>query len=202
MDDEKKKFIRSLYIPSAFIVLIWILKLSEVFFNINLVTLGIYPGELFGLKGVLFSPLLHSNFDHLLSNTLPILFLGTGILYFYKDASIKVIAMIYIIPGIFIWLFARPSYHIGASTLIYGFVTFLFFSGVIRRDTRSIALALLVTFLYGSLVWGVLPLKEEVSWEGHLFGSLTGLAAAIIFRKSDPYKRYEWEDEEDDIKID
>ena len=82
--------------------------------------------------------------------------------------------------------------------MIYGFVSFLFFSGLIRRDTRSIALALLVTFLYGSMIWGIFPQNNGISWEYHLFGSLTGIACAIIFRKSDPYKRYEWEDEEDD----
>ena len=93
---------------------------------------------------------------------------------------------------------ARQAYHIGASGLIYGFVSFLFFSGIIRRDNRSIALALIVTFLYGGLTWGVLPIKAEISWEAHLFGSLVGIMFAFIFRKADPAPKYDWEEE--DIK--
>ena len=104
--------------------------------------------------------------------------------------------MVYFIPGILVWFLGRESFHIGSSGLVYGYVTFLFFSGLIRRDNRSIALALIVTFLYGSLIWGVLPLSREISWEYHLFGALTGIYAAIIFRKSDPIKKYDWEEEE------
>jgi membrane associated rhomboid family serine protease len=111
---------------------------------------------------------------------------------------LKVLLLVYIVPGIFVWFFARPAYHVGASGMVYGFVSFLFFSGLIRRDTRSIALALIVTLLYGSIIWGILPLDNGVSWEYHLFGSLTGICCAFIYRKSDPYKKYEWEDEEDD----
>ena len=82
--------------------------------------------------------------------------------------------------------------------MVYGLVSFLFFSGLIRRDTRSIALALIVTFLYGSIIWGVIPQNDGISWEYHLFGSLTGISCAFIYRKSDPYKKYEWEDEDDE----
>jgi membrane associated rhomboid family serine protease len=196
--DEKEKLRSSIILPGSFIVLLWFIRIGETVFSINLTHFGVLPNKLVGLIGIITAPLLHSGYNHLVSNTLPLLFLGAGILYFFPNLAYKVFAGIYIIPGIFVWFFGRPAYHIGASGMIYGFVSFLFFSGLIRRDTRSIALALLVTFLYGSMIWGIFPQNNGISWEYHLFGSLTGIACAIIFRKSDPYKKYEWEDEEND----
>ena len=119
---------------------------------------------------------------------------------FYRNSSYKVILIIYLGTGILDWIFARKAYHIGASGIIYGFVTFLFFSGIIRRDTRAIALALLVTFLYGSLIWGILPVDSSVSWESHLFGSIMGIFCAFLYKSSDPAVKYDWEDEDDNEK--
>ncbi len=198
MTDEKKKFISSLYYPSGFLLLLWIIKIVEVTFGISFVEYGLLPHHLSGLIGIITYPLIHANFSHLISNSIPLLFLGIGIFYFYPESAVKVFALIYFLPGILIWFFARTAYHIGASGLVYGLVTFFFFSGIIRRDNRSIALALAVTFLYGSLVWGVLPIDKTISWEGHLFGSFTGILCAFLFRKQDPPKKYDWEDEPDD----
>jgi membrane associated rhomboid family serine protease len=195
--DDKKKFITSLIFPVGFVLLLWIIKISEIIFNFNFTTFGILPGSVKGLPGILFAPLIHANIKHLFSNSLPILFLGSGIIYFYRNSSYKVILIIYIGTGILDWIFARQAYHIGASGLIYGFVTFLFFSGIIRRDTRAVALALLVTFLYGSLIWGVLPLDNAVSWESHLFGSVLGIFCAFLFKNSDPALKYDWEYEDE-----
>jgi membrane associated rhomboid family serine protease len=200
--DDKKKFITSLILPVGFVSLLWIIKISEIIFNINFITFGILPGSIIGIPGILFAPLIHANIKHLFSNSLPLLFLGTGIIYFYRNASNKVMLIIYLGTGILDWIFARKAFHIGASGLIYGFVTFLFFSGIIRRDTRAIALALLVTFLYGSLIWGVLPLDSGVSWESHLFGSLMGIFCAFLFKDSDPAIKYDWEYEDDNEKND
>jgi len=200
MIDDKKKFIASLIFPVGFVFLLWVIKISEIIFNLNLTTFGILPGSVNGLPGILLAPLIHANFKHLFSNSLPILFLGTGIIYFYRKSSYKVILIIYLGTGILDWLFARKAYHIGASGIIYGFVTFLFFSGIIRRDTRAIALALLVTFLYGSLIWGILPLDSGISWESHLFGSIMGIFCAFLYKSSDPAIKYEWEYEDDNEK--
>jgi membrane associated rhomboid family serine protease len=200
--DDKKKFIYSILIPVGFVALLWGIKLSEIIFNLDFTRFGILPGNIKGIPGILFSPLIHANINHLLSNSLPILFLGCGIIYFYRNAAYKVISIIYLGTGILDWIFARKAYHIGASGLIYGFVAFMFFSGVIRRDTRAIALALLVTFLYGSLIWGILPLDNQVSWESHLFGSLIGIFCAFIFKSSDPPIKYDWELEDDEENID
>lgn len=196
--EEKKKFLFSLYVPAGFVLLLWVIKIIEIISGISFIKYGLLPNQLTGLIGLITYPLIHSGFYHLISNSLPVLFLGTGILYFYPTAAFKVFTIVYFLPGILLWFFARSAYHIGASGLIYGFVTFLFFSGLIRRDNRSIALALIVTFLYGSLVWGVLPVDSGISWEGHLFGSVAGILCAIIFRKNDPAKKYDWEDEPDD----
>lgn len=195
---SRREFITSISIPVAFVMLLWFIKAAEFVTGYDLTFLGLFPGSISGLKGIIFAPLIHGNFDHLFSNSIPVLFLSWGIIYFYPSAAVKVIPMVYFIPSILDWFFARPSYHIGASGLIYGFVSFLFFSGIIRRDKRAVALALVVTFLYGGLVWGVLPLDNYVSYETHLFGSFTGIVSAFLFRKSDPYKRYDWEDEPDD----
>lgn len=196
--EELNAFFASLSFAVRFVVLIWGVKIFEGLLDQDFTSWGLLPRTLSGLKGILFFPLLHADFNHLLSNTLPLIILGTGIFYFYPQSSKKAAVMIYIIPGIITWIIGRQHYHIGASGIIYGLVAFIFFSGVIRRDTRSIALALLVTFLYGSLAWGILPLDEKTSWEGHLSGAVTGIAAAFIFRKSDPYERYKWDDEDDE----
>jgi membrane associated rhomboid family serine protease len=196
MTEDKQKIFNAFIIPGTFVLLMWIVKLVEVIFNLNFTTFGILPRSFANLPGIIFSPLIHAGFTHLFSNTIPMIFLGWGVVFFYKNASIKVFLSIYFFTGILVWLFAREAYHIGASGIIYGLVTFLFFSGIIRRDNRSIALALVVTFLYGSLIWGVLPVNNGISWESHLFGALIGIVLAFLLRKSDPYKRYDWEDED------
>ena len=198
--DYKKKFITSLILPVAFVFLIWVIKISEIIFNLDFTGFGILPGNFNGMPGILFAPLIHANIKHLFSNSIPLLFLGSGIIYFYRNSSYKVILIIYLGTGILDWIFARKAYHIGASGIIYGFVTFLFFSGIIRRDTRAIALALLVTFLYGSLIWGILPVDSSVSWESHLFGSIMGIFCAFLYKSSDPAVKYDWEDEDDNEK--
>jgi membrane associated rhomboid family serine protease len=198
--DDKKKFITSLILPVAFVFLLWVIKISEIIFNLDFTGFGILPGSFNGMPGILFAPLIHANIKHLFSNSLPLLFLGSGIIYFYRNSSYKVILIIYLGTGILDWIFARKAYHIGASGIIYGFVTFLFFSGIIRRDTRAIALALLVTFLYGSLIWGILPVDSSVSWESHLFGSIMGIFCAFLYKGSDPAVKYDWEYEDDNEK--
>jgi membrane associated rhomboid family serine protease len=198
--NDKKKFITSLILPVGFIFLLWLIKITEIIFNLDLIGFGILPGNVKGIPGILLAPLIHANIKHLFSNSLPILFLGTGIIYFYRKSSYKVILIIYLGTGILDWLFARKAYHIGASGIIYGFVTFLFFSGIIRRDTRAIALALLVTFLYGSLIWGILPIDSGISWESHLFGSIVGIFCAFLYKSSDPAIKYDWEYEDDNEK--
>jgi len=105
----------------------------------------------------------------------------------------------YVLSGAILWVIGRSAIHIGASTIVYGLAAFLFFSGITRRDMRSIGLALIVVFLYGgSLSMGLLPVDTGVSWEGHLSGGIAGVITALLYRKDDPPKKYSWEDEEDE----
>jgi membrane associated rhomboid family serine protease len=194
---------KSLLIPGAFIVLLWIILIIQQTFSLNLpYELGLYPRKLSGLIGILTSPLIHGGYTHLFSNTLPVFLLSAGIIYFYPETAFKVLTIIYVFTGLLVWLFARSVYHIGASGLIYGFAAFLFFSGIFKRDNRSIGLSLLVTFLYGGMVWGILPGQPGISWESHFFGGLTGIICAFIFRKKDKHYKYDWEAEESDIPPD
>jgi membrane associated rhomboid family serine protease len=126
-----------------------------------------------------------------------LLVLGTGMLYLYPNSALKVLPAVYLGPGIAVWVFAERGVHVGSSGLVYGLVSYIFVAGLIRLDRRAIAASLLVCFLYGSMVWGVLPIRPGVSWETHLAAALIGLALAIALRRLDipPRKRYTWEDE-------
>ncbi|HKA41915.1 MAG TPA: rhomboid family intramembrane serine protease [Burkholderiales bacterium] len=185
-------------IALAFVALLWLVDIVNVLLDLELQRFGVRPRELAGLPGILLAPLLHGGPAHLATNSLPLLVLGTGMLYLYPNSSLKVIPAVYFGPGLAVWLFGKASsVHIGASGLIYGLVSYIFVAGVIRRDRRAIAASLLVAFLYGSMVWGVLPIEPGVSWEFHLAGALIGFMLAIALRHLDipPRKRYDWEGE-------
>jgi membrane associated rhomboid family serine protease len=183
----RKKLFLSIIIPGTFVFLLWLVKISEVLFETDLSFLGIYPLQLKGLPGILFSPLIHENFKHLISNSIPLLLLGTGLFYFYSDVALKVSGWIYLLTGLFVWIGARDAWHIGASGIVYGLASFLFFSGIIRKYFRLVALSLLVVFLYGSMIWGMVPeLYKNVSWESHILGFVAGIIMAIVYRKEGP----------------
>ena len=185
--------------PFIFVVILWLIKYVEWKYNWNFTEYGLYPKSISGLRGIFFSPLIHSDFYHLLSNSIPLLILGSMMLHFYKSITYKVFFMVYLFSGTGAWFFARPSYHIGASGLVYGLVCFLFVSGVIRRNIQLLALSMLVTFLYGGLVWGILPLPTGMSWESHLMGSIVGIVCAWLYREQGPRNtEYKWEDEDTD----
>jgi membrane associated rhomboid family serine protease len=195
---EKKKVIDSIMYPVMFIVVIWAVKLVETIFHLSFYTFGIFPLSPDGLKGILFSPFIHGDFKHLISNTLPLLILGTSLFYFYRVVAFRVLIFSWLVTGVWVWAMARPSFHIGASGVIYSLAAFMFASGVIRKHPRLMAISLLVVFLYGGMVWGILPLKEHVSWESHLMGMLCGLLLAWFFRAYGPQRnKYSWELEED-----
>jgi len=201
--EEFKKLKYSLIIPSFFIFILWIVKAFEYANQVEYYHYGVYPRSLKGLYGIILSPFIHSDLNHLISNSIPILILFTGLIFFYRNVAYKVIGFVWLISGICVWIAARENYHIGASGLIYGVASFLFFSGLIRKDIRLAAVSLLVVFLYGGLVWGVFPVFPHISWEYHLFGAISGLIAAFIYRKEGPKPiEWSWEKElqEDDIE--
>ena len=184
----------------------WLVKIFEEYTLIDLAVLGVYPRKLSGLIGIITSPLIHANFSHLISNSIPLLVLMIFLFYAYTNSSFKVFFSVYFLSNVLVWVFAREAYHIGASGIVYGLVTFLFFVGVFRRDTKSIGLSLLVIFMYGGLVWGILPTDPAISFEAHLSGAVVGLVAALVWRNADPLpEKYEWEyendDEDDDVDM-
>jgi membrane associated rhomboid family serine protease len=180
--------------PILFVLIIWVLFWFEVRFGYNFTKYGIYPQSLKGLRGVLFSPFIHGSMQHLYHNTIPLFVLSMALFYFYKPIAWRVILFGILISGLFTWFIGRPSYHIGASGLIYVLISFIFFKGVFAKHYRLIALSLLVVFLYGSMIWYTLPIEEGISWEGHLGGLLTGLFFAVIFKKAIAKpKKYTWE---------
>ncbi len=204
MIDEKRKIRNSLLVPSIFIIAIWLVKLTEVVFQTDLGEYGLQPLHWKGLAGIVTSPFLHADFSHLMANTFPLFVLLALLFYFYRVIAWPVLLYTWFLTGLWVWLFAREdSVHIGASGIIYGLAAFLFLSGIIRRESRLMAITLLTAFLYGGMVWGVFPQffpRQPISWESHLMGILAGVILAIFYRKAGPQRKvYDWdEDDEDD----
>jgi len=195
----KPGFRYALLFTAAFVLLLWLFELLDVSFGLNLSRLGVYPREVQGLWGILTGPLIHGTWMHLLSNSFALLVLGTVLLYGYPRSALPVLVLIYLGSGIGVWLFARDSYHFGASGLTHGLMFFIFVSGILRRDKLSIALSMIVFFLYGGMVWTIFPTEPGVSFESHFFGAVMGVLAAFVFRGRDtlpPEKHYDWEGEE------
>jgi membrane associated rhomboid family serine protease len=187
--------------PFTFVVLIWLVQIAQGFLQQDWAIYSVYPRTLSGLRGIITSPLLHANWEHLLGNTLPLVVLGYLLFSSYKEIAGKIFWLIYLLNGTLLWLFARQAIHLGASGVVYGLASFLFFSGMIRRHNQLAVISLLIVFLYGSMVWGIFPFDPQVSWEAHLYGGLTGLVLAVLFRKEGPQPRKFWQDEkeEDDL---
>jgi membrane associated rhomboid family serine protease len=200
---EKKRILYSLLFPGGFVVLLWIVKGIELALEVDFASMGLYPMETKGLWGIILGPLIHGDLGHLAANSVPLLILGTGIFYFYRPISLKVFFFIYFTSGMMLWFGGREGYHIGASGLVYGFAAFLFLSGILRKHIRLMAISLLVVFLYGGMVWGVLPIDPNVSWEGHLFGGLAGFVVAFYYKDQGPQrKKYQWEIDEEMEEMD
>jgi membrane associated rhomboid family serine protease len=185
------------------VLIIWFVYWIEVYFGYNFTKFGILPRELTGLRGVFFSPFIHSDISHLYHNTLPLFVLGCAVSFFYNKLFLRVLLLGILFSGFLTWLIGRPSYHIGASGLIYVFASFLFFKGLIVAYFRLIALSLGVVFYYGSMIWYVFPIKDGVSWEGHLAGGITGLLLAVILKlQLTREKKYPWQEVSFDEKKD
>lgn len=196
-EQARQRFRLALWSALGFVALIWLIEMTSVSFDLDLARFGIRPRELAGLAGILFAPLLHASFEHLIANSVPLWVMLTMLLHVYPQSARWVLPAIYAGPGIVVWLFARAGTHVGASGLVYGLVSYIFLAGVLRRDKRAIAGSLLMSFLYGSLAWGVLPMKPGVSWETHLAAASIGALLALALRRLDipPRRRYTWEDD-------
>lgn len=182
--DEQLKFSTTVFsIPFLFVFTIWIVYWLEIKFGWNFNKFGVFPRNLSGLKGVFCSPFIHSDINHLFNNSVPLFVLSTCLFYFYKEVAVKVLIYGGIVTGLLTWIIARESYHIGASGVVYLLFSFVLFSGIIKKNYRLVAVSFITIFLYGSMVWYVLPIKEGMSWEGHLSGLITGFTLSLLYRK-------------------
>ena len=198
---ERKKFLGSLIIPLILVALMWLVKIIEVSFGINLGRYGVMPHTAKGLVGIFTLPFLHGSWEHLFSNSVPIIVLGTALYYFYPTLANRVILVTWLISRLLTWfLGSQNSTHIGASALVYGLNLFLIASGFIRGNRTLIVISLIMVFLYGGFVWGMIPelaVLQNISWEGHLSGAIVGVVLAVLFRKEGPQKEvHHWEEDE------
>jgi len=198
---EKRIVRHSLFASGSFIFVLWLIKLFEVEFQLNFTTWGIYPLEIKGLPGIILSPLIHANFEHLIANTIPLFVLTFSLFFFYRKTSYTIFVLIYVLSGLCVWLGGREAWHIGASGVIYGLAAFLFLSGIISFNIRLLTISMVVSLIYGGMFWGIFPVKPEVSWESHLWGGISGLILALFYRKSIPVDQVVEEDEEIDENI-
>ncbi len=171
----------STVVPLRIVFLMWLFFFLEFNFQIPLSSYGIRPLSLTGLIGIFIAPLLHSSLLHLISNTVPLLFLGSVLFFFYPRIAVAVFFRAYFWTNILVWLFAREANHIGASGLVYGIAFFLIFFGFLRRDFMSLSISIVVVLLYGGIFYGVLPSDPRISWESHFGGALVGITAAVTF---------------------
>ena len=190
--------------PVSFVLSLWVVFWLEIRFGVRLKQLGIYPGKIEGLIGIFTGPWVHSGLSHLTNNSLPLLCLLSALFYFYKPIATRVLIVGLVLTGVITWLIGRPSWHIGASGVIYMLAAFVFFKGIQSRIYPLIAVALTVVFLYGGLIWFLFPLDPKISWEGHSAGFIVGLILALFYRnhKSHLYDAYIWQNEDFDPQQD
>ena len=200
-DIEKRKLLLSMLVPFLLVAFMWLSLAVEKLFSISLHSLGIFPGKVSSLTGIITSPFVHSGARHLFNNTIPLFILGTSLFYFYSQVAFRVLLWSTLLTGLAVWLTGRPSWHIGASGVVYALASFLFLSGIIRRHIPLMALSLLVAFVYGEMVWGIFPgFRIDISWESHMLGAAAGIILAVWYRAEGPQKPvpfYERDEEEE-----
>ena len=164
MKEKTVQAIRSLRFPVMFIMMMWAIQVVKSLTGLRLAFLGIFPRELFGLKGVITAPLIHGDWQHLISNTVPMAALCAMVFLFYRRVAVKSFLLIYIFTGLAVWLFGRPVWHIGASGIVYGLLAFLFWTGIFRRSLKSIVISLVILVMYSGSFLGVVTGPPGVSW--------------------------------------
>jgi membrane associated rhomboid family serine protease len=183
LEVTRRHLLESIRIPGTAVALIWAVHLHQSLFSWDPGDYGIMPRRIWSLSGILTAPLVHGSWTHLLSNTLPLFVLSMITFYFFRKVASRAFWLIFLTTGASVWLFARSGVsHIGASGIVYGLVSFIFWNGIFRRSLRSIILSLIVVLLYSGMFMGVLPDQEGISWESHLLGSIAGIVASFWFK--------------------
>jgi membrane associated rhomboid family serine protease len=192
---------RSFWLMSVIVASIAAVFLFEIISGVHLTQYGLYPRNIQGLRGVFFMPFVHADWSHLLSNLSALsvlLWLG---FYTFGRFYFVVFTFIWIASGSWAWFFARESYHIGASGLVYGLAVFSLLTGILSRNNTLKGLALIILFLYGSFLWGLFPWEytRDISWEVHLTGAIAGGMLAWLYRRNmPPPPQYSWQNEPDE----
>lgn len=204
MDRQNYSLKNSIAIATLFTLILWWIKLCELFFGFNLAFMGVYPLSAPGLAGIIFAPLVHGSWEHLIGNTLPVLILTSILFYGYPKSRWRAFTFIWLFSGLAVWCFGRESYHIGASGIAHGMFFYLLISGILRRDKRSTALLMVAFYMYGGMIFTIFPSAVEISYEYHFYGALAGIICAITFRHVDPkpdQKRYDWQDQDENSDL-
>jgi len=203
---QNKRLTKSIIYSFFFISFLWCIKSAQILFGWDLSFLGLEPLTTSGSLGILTAPLVHGSLQHIFNNTFAILILASFLYYGYPKSWYKVVALVWMLSGVGVWLFARQATHIGASGLTHGLFFFLFVVSIFRRDKSSVAIMMIAFLLYGGMTMSIFPREEGISFEYHFFGAIAGVIAALIWRNNDPkpkVKRYEWEgkDIDDDLEF-
>jgi membrane associated rhomboid family serine protease len=182
-DFERRRLLISLVFPLLFVFVFWLIKIVEISLDISLANYGLRPREISQWFGIITMPFLHSGFSHLFANTTSFLVLGTLLFYFHNKYSLQILGWSWLLTGVLTWIIGRSgSVHIGASGIIYAFAGFIFVSGVLSKNIRFMAISLIVVFMYGSMIWGIIPQGGGISWEGHLAGLISGICLSYFYR--------------------
>jgi membrane associated rhomboid family serine protease len=203
--EEKRRFFGSMVFPGLLVLALWLIKIIEVGLKTSFAEYGLLPQTIQGLRGILFSPMLHADWKHLSANSVPLFFLTASLFYYYGKKARSIFILCWLVTGLWVWIFAKDTgIHIGASGVVYALATFHFMGGALRREPRMMAFSMLVVFLYGGLVWGVIPdfyPEKNISWQSHLLGGLAGILIAIAYRDEGPQRKiYHWDEEDEDIE--
>lgn len=192
----------SFVVAGFFVLLMWMFYWAQHLFDFDFYKLGVLPRTTEGLIGVLTMPFIHSQreIEHIVNNSLPTFLLISALFYYYKPIAWKVLLIGWILTGIGVWGYAENtgSYHIGMSGVIYFLTGFLFTSGVLRKYFPLQALSLFIVFIYGSMIWGIFPMEEKISWEGHFVGLSVGIVMAFLYRVTGPQRpKFQYEIEKE-----
>jgi len=169
-------------LPAFLVLLMWAVFVLDHGLGMGIARHGLMPRTAAGLIGILTAPFIHADLEHLIGNSVPLLVLGTALIYFFPTIALRVTAIAWLATGLGVWLAGRSSIHIGASGLVYALAAFLFLSGLLRRQRTQMGLSMLIVFLYGSMFWGIFPIVPRMSWESHLWGAVAGLILAWVHR--------------------
>lgn len=198
MKEERKKLVDALLPVAVLVIVMWAIKIAETLLGTHFYQLGVHPRHVDGIMGIFGHVFVHGDWQHLVSNTLPLLALGWMTKYFYPRIFPVAVLMGWLATGVLIFALARPTWHIGASGLVYSLAFFLLVSSLLRRDVQRMAIAFIIITFHGGLIWGLLPIQEGVSWEAHLFGAIVGSLVAIRYRHLYPAEKPKILDDDED----